>query len=175
MSDSEELAPVLFEWDGDAMVPIPQQKALANEQYVVHERYRLVEIKTRRQGSHNHYFAALNEAHKNLSDSDLMRFPKAEHLRKWALIQTGWLNRTEHPCATKAEADRWAARMKARDEFAVVFAQGDVVVEINARSQSYRAMGKEDFQKSKWDVLNKVAELIGVSGDDLRRNAGRSA
>jgi hypothetical protein len=36
-------------------------------------------------------------------------------------------------------------------------------------------MGKEPFEASKKDVLDYVADMIGVSRTELQRNAGRAA
>jgi hypothetical protein len=44
-----------------------------------------------------------------------------------------------------------------------------------ALSQSYRAMGKKDFQESKDKVLAILADLIDVSPEVLGQNVGRAA
>lgn len=175
MSDSEDLVPVIFEWTGDSMVPLPQQKALCDEQYAVHERYRLVPLQQRSMRSHNHYFAALNDAWRALPDEQAIRFPTVDHFRKWCLIQTGWHNRREIACSSKAEARRFAAFIRQADEYGVCYAEEAAVVHLTARSQSMKAMGKADFQQSKEDVLAKAAEMTTMTAEQLNQEAGRSA
>jgi len=121
--------------------------------------------------SHNHYFASVNEAWKNLPEHMAERWPTADHLRKWALIKAGYRDERSIVCASKAEASRVAAFIRPMDEYAVVTVREAVVTAYTAKSQSMKAMGKQDFQASKDAVLGIVSELLGVTPDQLRKAA----
>jgi len=55
------------------------------------------------------------------------------------------------------------------DDYAVVVARDAVVVVWTAKSQSMKAMGKVEFQRSKDAVLTECARLIGVDTGALKR------
>jgi hypothetical protein len=61
------------------------------------------------------------------------------------------------------------------DDFAVVIVREAVVLVWTAKSQSVKAMGAKDFQQSKSDVLDFLADLIGVSSDELAKHGGMAA
>lgn len=131
----------------------------------------------RSSASHNHYFAAINEAWANLRESDAQRFKSPEHLRKWALIRAGFHDERSIVCASKAEALRLAAFMSPLDEYAVVVPSEAVVTVYTAKSQSMKAMGKDSFQRSKDAVLSILAALIEVEPEALSsaaKGAGRA-
>lgn len=167
------IPPMTFAWDGEHMTPLAPR--LADRHYVVGENYRLVQHEERSVNSHNHFFAAVAEAWKNLPEDQVERFPTAEHLRKWALVKSGYCDQRSVVCATKAEAQRVGSFIKPMDEFAVVIVSECVVTVYTAQSQSARAMNKAIFQKSKEDVLDVIGGLVGVSATALRQNAGQAA
>lgn len=168
---SDVLLPVLFQWTGDAMTPATSRWAReADRQYVVGMRYRLVEEKERSEISHNHEFAWLKEAWNSLPDELLAQHPSPEHLRKHALIAKGHCTMTQHACPTVAEAERLQAVIaKHVDTYAIVIRRGNVVTVYEAVSQSRRAMGGPQFQASKTDILEWVADLLGVDPATLGR------
>jgi hypothetical protein len=169
-------APILCEWDGDAFVPVNQSWARrADQHYTVHERYSIAPIEERSQRSHAHYFASVNDAWKNLPEHMTERFPTSEHLRKWALVKAGWRDERSIVCASKAEAQRVKSFIRPMDDYAVVIAREAVVLVYTAKSQSVRAMGKADFQKSKDDVLQVLAEMIGTTAGEIKQNAKDAA
>lgn len=161
--------PLAFRWDGEAMRPLNPRAA--DRQYVVEEIYRLEPREDRSAASHAHYFAALNNAHDNLPADLAERFPTPDALRKYALIRTGWRDERSIVASSKAEARRLAAFIKPMDEFAVVSVHDAAVIVWTAKSQSMRAMGKADFQRSKDDVLGFLAEILGVTPDQLGKAA----
>lgn len=58
-----EAHPILFRWMGDGFKPANTYMAKrADEIYVVHELYRMIEQQDRSPETHKHYFAALSEA-----------------------------------------------------------------------------------------------------------------
>jgi hypothetical protein len=162
--------PQTFQWDGEHMVPL--RPKLADREYCVGEIYRLGVIEERSTNSHRHFFAALNEAWVNLSDELAEQYPSAEKLRKVALIRTGWCDTHTLVCRSNADAQRVATFMRPIDEWAVIEVRGATVTRYTAKSQSERAMGKADFERSKQSVLDFVSAMIGTTPEELRENAG---
>jgi hypothetical protein len=171
MSDTPP--PLPFVWDGESLVPkLPR---IADRHYVIGETYRMAPMEDVSTQSRGHYFAALKEAWQNLPEDQAERFPDPETLRKYALIRTGFRDERSLVCSSKAEAERVAGFIKARDQYAVVVVKAATITEYTAKSQSARAMGKEEFQRSKQAVLDYVATLIGVDSKTLEANAGQAA
>lgn len=162
-------APLEFQWDGEAMVP--RHPRLADKAFVVGERYMLVEHNERSSATHRHYFAAVKDVWDNLDDDAHERFKTSDDLRKHALIRCGFADSRSITCASRAEALRVAAFIKSRGEYTITTVEGSTVTEWTAKSQSSRAMGKEQFQQSKQAVLEWLSQLIGVSPETLERNA----
>lgn len=168
--------PLTFRWEGDSFVPANRFMAnRADQEFVIGQTYRLVEHHERSGESHRHYFAALHEAWQNLPEKAAERFPTSEHFRKFALIKTGHYDKEILVATTPEEARKFAAFLKPIDEFAIVTVEGCTVSRYTPKSQSLRAMGKKDFQKSKQDVLDYAASLIGVEPEQLKAEAGRAA
>lgn len=156
-------APVQFQWNGEAMAPASKFWARkADEEYVVGENYKMVEHHDRSSNSHRHFFATVADAHGNLPDELLEQYPSPEHLRKRALVFKGYRDERTIVCASLAEAQRVAAFIKPMDDFAVVTVRDAVVRVWTAKSQSTKAMGAKDFQRSKQDVLDFIDDLLGV-------------
>lgn len=162
------IAPLAFDWDGDAMIPLSPKRADAV--YVVGQRYRLVPHEDRNANSHRHYFACVHSAWLNLPEEICDRFATSEHLRKWALIRAGYRDERTIVCGSKAEAQRIAAFMKPMDDFAVIVAREATVVAWTAKSQSVKAMGNKTFQESKTKVLDVLSEMIGTDAAELGRS-----
>ena len=169
------MTPINCTWDGDAFVPLAGYRKLCDRLFVVGENYPLELAHHRSPESHRHYFAALHQAWSNLPELYADRWPSPEHLRKWALVQSGYREETTFLASSKAEAMRLAAFMRSLDEYAVVNVDGRVVTHATAKSQSMKAMSRTEFNQSKQAVLDIVAKLIGVESDELRANAGRAA
>jgi len=167
--------PQEFIWDADAMVMVPRSKAMACRTYVDGEAYRLDVVEERSINSHNHEFAWLHEAWKNLPETLADQYPTSEHLRKRALIDSGFYNETIIDCGTNAAALRVASHLRSRDGFALVIVRGAFVIERTAKSQSRRSMGKEEFQRSKTALMDTVAALIGTTPETLAANSGKAA
>lgn len=158
------IAPTMFQWDGEAMVPASRYWASqCDRQFVVGERYRLAEEHERSQVSHNHEFVFVAEAWNSLPDHLLEQYPSPEHLRKYALIRKGFCTMVQHPCPSKAEAERLQAALAGHvDKYALVIRREAVVTVYEAESQSFRSMGKKRFQESKTAIMEFVGDLIGV-------------
>ena len=165
--------PIKFRWEGGAMVPLVPRAA--HELYTEGESYLLAPWEPRSGASHRHFHAALNEGWQNLPERAAARFPSPEHLRKFLMIRTGYYHEHTAVYDTPADAERAAAIARPLDEFAVVSVEGRTVKVFTAKSSSARSMTKAEFQKAKSDVLDALAEMIGVDRTDLDKNAGRAA
>jgi hypothetical protein len=158
---------VTWTWNGEVLVPLPRFHNLVNEQFVVGQMYRCEVIEEASLRSRRHYFACLHDAWLNLPDDLAMQFASDEHLRKHALCMTGYRNERKFVAATPQEARRIATFIKPRGEYAIISVAENVVVEWTAKSQSVKEMGAPTFQKSKTDVLDFVAHMIGLSAEEL--------
>lgn len=168
-------APIQFYWDGEAMVPRERFRKLCDREFVVGDTYPMAVAEPRSANSHRHYFAAVAEGWRNLPEEAAEEFPTAEHLRKYAMIRTGFCDRRSIVCASKAEALRVAAFIKPMDQFAVVQVREAEVTVYTAQSQSIRAMGRKVFQQSKDSVLDFIASLVKVTPAALEANARSAA
>ena len=162
-------APAIFEWTGDSFVPLARFQRQCDRDYVIGERYRLVEQQERSDATHRHEFAWLREAWLNLPEEIADGYPSPEHLRKAALIEAGWFDETIVDAGSNAAALRVASFVRSLDEFAVVIVRGPLVIRRTAKSQSRRAMDRKDFAASKQAIMEVVAGLLGVATADLQR------
>ena len=162
-----------FRWNGESMIPL--RPRAADRDFIVGEAYTLEVVEQRSGPQHRFYFAALAEAWRNLPEALAEEYPDSETLRKKALIRTGYRDERSIVCASKAEARRVAAFIEPMDRYAIVTVSEAVVRVYTARSQSVRAMGRAEFGESVEKVLAFCANLIGVSGGELDRNAEQAA
>lgn len=156
-------------------MPVRRCRGLAEKRFVVGETYTLAGYDPRSIASHNHYFAALADGHRNLPEHLGDQFPTSEHLRAWCLIREGYRHDRALVCTTGAEAIRVAAFLRPANPFSVVAVRGKTVIEYTAQSQSRAAMGNEIFQSSKTAVLARIAEMIGVTAEQMSQSAGNAA
>lgn len=156
------IGPIPCMWTGNAFVPLERALRAARAEFGEGEVVPLVRHEERSMASHGHYFAALHDLWANLPEREAERFPTPDHLRRYALIHTGWRDERSIVCGSKAEAQRMAAFMVPLDPYAIVVPSEAVVRVWVAKSQSMKAMGKADFQKSKDDVLGFVSQMVGV-------------
>ncbi len=168
-----------------AMVPALRYRKVAEKQFHVGDEYPLIVMQPRSRASHSQYFAAIGDGFENLPDKIAARFPTAEHLRKWLLIETGWCTEKEFEFEgrdAEKQARRLALFIRTEDEHArISLSKVDVtpvkfkVIVRRAMSQEHAAMDKETFQQSKKAVLDLLEQLISVPKGALMKNAGRSA
>lgn len=149
-------------WTGETFEPTDRFKATAEEQFYVGAAYWLNVEAERTEKSHRHEFGWVREAWKNLPETIAYLYPTAEHLRKRALIEGGFYTERVLDVGTNAAALRVAVFAREEDEFAHVVVRGPIVVVRKAKSQSHRAMGAADFQRSKQAILEIISALIGV-------------
>lgn len=165
--------PVYMRWTGDGFEPATaRQTSECDKRFVVGEVYPLDEAHQRSGETHRHEFAFIREAWQNLpehyADAPFARSP--EHLRKFALIMTGWCDTTTFVASSKAEAQRMASFIRPLDEFSVVSVKEATVTRAVAKSQSMKAMGKRDFQASKQAILDYLEDMIGVQRGALAKH-----
>jgi len=117
-----------------------------------------------RTGCAQTYMARVDELWRNLpEDHGVDQWAdSAEHLRRYALIKTGWYDSQTLVAKNTAEAQRFAMFCRPIDAFSLVTVEGNVVTRYVAKSQAFRAMGKEDFENSKRDVLTFLEGIVGV-------------
>jgi hypothetical protein len=170
MSDTDY--PFLTRYTGDGWQIIGKAaQERADKRYVVGAQY-VVEIKEIRSGaSHRHFFACVREAWANLPEAIALRHPSPEHLRKHALVKTGFADERVIVCSSNIEATKLAAYIRALDDYAVISVNDNVVSSWTAKSQSQTAMDKDQFNESKRAVLDYLATLLRVASSELSRNA----
>lgn len=125
----------------------------------------------RSKSSHDHFFAVINEAWKNIPEDMADDFPSPEHLRKWALIKAGFCSETRIVCANNGEAMTLATKAKAMDKYSVVSIDGKAVTIWTADSQRRDAMGRQAFQEAKERVLHIISNLLGIDATTLKEAA----
>lgn len=167
--------PIKVMWTGEVFVPQNSQLRYCRESFGDGEIIMLERHEERDMNSHSHYFASVIEAWKNLPEALEAEYPSAEHLRKKTLIKAGYADQKEIVCDTVHDAAVVAAFIAPLNEYGVVTVSGNVIRIFTAKSQKVAAMGKKEFQASKWAVLDAISALIQTSARQLQDNAGRSA
>lgn len=150
--------PLTCDWDGEVFKPLHPRRA--DKYLVVGERYSLVQYEDRSAATHNHQFAWLHDAWLNLPENIADQYPTPEHLRKRALIDAGYYDETIIDAGSNAAAIRVAAAVQAIDTFALVFVRKCFVIRRTAKSQSRRAMKKDEFQASKTAIMEVIDALV---------------
>jgi hypothetical protein len=131
--------------------------------------------------SHKHTFAFIRTAWENLPEkvSGAPFAASTETFRKHALIQTGHCDIDMIAVGDSRRAERVAAfteRLAVRMHgYAITTIEGAVVYCATPHSQSIKAMGGDAFKQSKKDILEWMADLIGVSADDLAKMGKKEA
>ena len=149
------MRPVVFNWvevsipeTGElrrAMVPQLRYLNVAKRQFADGHDYPMVVLEARSRASHNQFFAAVDDAWHNLPEEIAARWPTSEHLRKWALVETGWFDEKFFDCDSPAKAKNLAVFIRSVDTFGVILLHKNKVIVREAKSQSAAAMGKESF------------------------------
>lgn len=154
----DSFPPLVCDWDGEVFRPLHPRRA--DNYLTVGERYSLVQYEDRSAATHNHQFAWLHDAWQNLPEDIADLYPSPEHLRKRSLIDAGYYDETIIDAGTNAAAVRVAAAIQAIDTFALVFVRKCFVIRRTAKSQSRRAMKKDEFQASKTAIMEVIDALI---------------
>lgn len=161
--------PIPYVYEGQGVLrALPRFVALAAEHFGQGEVVMLAPLEERSEVSHRHEFAWLRDVWSSLPDHIAADFPSAEHLRKRALIATGWCDVRDYPCASRAEAMRLASTLRSEvDDYTVVIVREAVVRVCRAKSQARGKMNKADFQASKTAILEWVSALIGATPEQI--------
>ena len=169
--------PIVFQWNGRDMRPMSRFADHCAATFKAGQFYTMDVQEQRRESSHRHYFAALDEAWGCLPEKfDGESWAQSrEHMRHFALIRLGWCHTKIIQCASNAEAVRWSAIMRPMQPFSIVTAVRSTVCDSAALSQSRSAMGAKDFMKSKWQVLDFCADLCGTTRGEIEAAAKQSA
>lgn len=160
---------VVYEGEGEFRA-IPRLRGECDRRFVIGMHYLFTEEEERSAKSHRHFFASVNEAWQSLPDDMASHFPSPDHLRKHALIRTGYYDVTSFVAASRAEGIRLRTYLAAiSDDYAIVTVEGSVVNRYTAKSQGLRVMGKQVFQESKDKVLAYLEDLLKVEHGSLSR------
>lgn len=187
MADHEPI-PMVWNSEECRMEVRGSHRSIARRQFVHGEVYPMDVKEERSLKSLGHYHAAIKNAWENLRDEDRYthhpktgevedKYPSPDKLRKWALIKLGYRKERHIVCDTPEQAERLMPMVQPIDDDAIVVLKGNTIKMYTARSQSMHgrnAMTKEEFQKSKTEVLDLLAETIGVSRSTLEK-AGEAA
>ena len=111
---TERYEPLPMRWTGQGFEPHSQAISRAVAQYDVGEIYPVTVAEVRSEANHNHEFAFIRTAWKNLPEGLSELYPTAEHLRKRALIDTGFYDEQIIDAGTNAAAIRVAAGVRCR-------------------------------------------------------------
>jgi hypothetical protein len=166
--------PIYFIWDGETMQPMARFARIAEAAFERGRAYKMMIADEASSQTRRHFFACVREAWANLPEALALEYPTPEHLRKRALILTGFCDEQIWAVPSPAEATRTAAALRKLDEFAVVVVKDNTVRALIAKSQASGRMGRAEFQKSKTAVLDYLAKLIDTTPEALK-DAGRAA
>lgn len=163
--------PIPFMYEGHGTFKaLPRAVATCAEHYGQGEVVMLAPVEEHSEVSRRHEFAWLREAWVNLPEGLAEAYPSAEHLRKRAMIATGWCTTQDYVCGSKAEAARWAANLRRElDAYTLILVSGAVVRVHRAKSQGKGKMKPADFQASKQAILEWVSDLLGTTPEALQR------
>lgn len=167
--------PIICTWDGEGFHVLPRARKALDATLVCGLRYSVAIIEERSAKAHQAFFATVTDAWRNLPEDQAERFPTADHLRRYALIKTGFANRRDVVCANNNEALRLAALVKTLDPYSLTMVSERAVAIWTAESQSYKSMGKPRFMQSQEAVRDFCASLIGVDPGTLHQEAGKAA
>lgn len=156
-------------WKDGAFVPSDRQLDYCRKEFGEGEIITFERNEERSAASHNHQFAWLHDAWLNLPERIARKHQTDEHLRKWALIETGYCHEDITVWDSPKDAMTAGLMMRKLDTYCVVVISGRTVRRYTAMSQSIRSMGKDKFQQSKTAILELVSFLIGVAPDQLRK------
>lgn len=193
------IAPIVMVWreadvvdaeDGSierrrVMVPTYKYRPRAERQYQDGAEYTLAPVEPRNRAYHSAYFAQLKEAYDNLPERFAARWENVEHFRKWVLIEEGYYHEKDFTFEgrdAERQARRLATFVRTEDDYARIWVTkaNDAppiwkVIIRKAKSQDHASMKNQEFKDSSGAVLAFATSLIGTTGRELRRNAGRSA
>jgi hypothetical protein len=157
------------------MVPLDRFRPLFKRQYRAGQEYVLVDHRERSDESHRHFFACVRKGWENLPEDIAWKYPTQEHLRKACLVKEGYADQADHVCISHDAAVALAALIRKIDPYAVMQIHDDILTIWTAQSQDHASMGHEVFQQSKTKILERIADMCGITLADLTKNAKENA
>lgn len=158
---------IACQWDGENFAPLRNFRKVVNSSFVVGEVYHLSTIEQRSAKQHARYFALVGEYWQTLPETMRGDFPSSEHLRKHALIRTGYCMERKIVCADDRQALEAALLAKDLDSYCIAQPNGRVCTIWTAETQNTRAMDKDRFRASSDAVLSWIeTELLGIHGEN---------
>lgn len=164
--------PILVKWDDDRDVFVPARRIVGQLKKLYHDGQAiwLEQIQFRSMASHNHQFVEIHDRWESMPEYITSRFINEKHLRKYALIRTGWVKEMRHlPFTNREDAITGAVLARLIDSYALVTIDDCVVSFYVARSQRMsgpESMTNSEFQKSKTDVLAFLDALLGIATEE---------
>ena len=155
------MIPLIYMGDGDFRASSPYHIRRCNQLYGQGELVTVEAISERSMASHRHYFAEVEDLWETLPETLAGDFPSSTSLRKFALIKAGYCKQRRLVLPTHEDAKEAALMINELDSYALCDVAGCTLTVWVARSQSLKAMGREEFEKSKADVLDVIRKLIG--------------
>jgi hypothetical protein len=163
-------------YDEGVFKPLPESAAMVRRHYEQGERVKLAPPPAERSDiEHGFYFAVVEAAWMNLGPELAERYKTAKALRKQMLLKAGFFDEKIILCEDREQAERTAVIAETLNPDAIVKIVGDTVVQWSAESQSYEAMGRGRFRRSKRAVLEELAEMLGVTVDQLTKTTRNAA
>ena len=157
-------------WTGGALLPVGNYAMAAACDVMSEGDTVLVSIDhPRSMNSHRHQFAEINTMFHHIPErlQDMPWAASPDTLRKHALIACGFHSTYTLDCGGKATAERVKAALVSAEAgkhgYAIGQVRGPVVTIWTPMSQSVRAMGGAEFQRSKQAVLDWCEATIGVT------------
>jgi hypothetical protein len=177
MSDTP---PVSLKYEGNGVFKAlsPFHAKRCDQWYELGTVYDMEPVEPRSMKSHRHEFAWLREAYLNLPEIIADNFIDEEYLRKFALIQVGYCHTRQYVLDSKKDAAMFAAALRDDNLYDVVSVSGPIVTRYTARSQATRGKDKmtaTEFQDSKTKIIGYIAGMVGVTPEELVKNAGKEA
>ena len=166
--------PIKAVWTGASFAPEGRDLRYCQHMFGAGEIFVLDPEQERDMNSHRHYFAQLKEAWRNLPERLERKYPTEEVFRKKLLVEAGYFHEDQVVCDSLTNAATIAAFMAPMDPSSTIVVRGKVIIRYTAMSQSVAAMGRSEFQKSKWAVLSIASALIDVTPKQLAKHAEKS-
>lgn len=161
------VTPMAFRWTGAEMEPL--RPRAASTIYETNQIYWFQEAKSLEPSgrSWRHLWAVLQSAWASLPEDLREAYPDADVLRQKALIERGHFDEIAIEVGDAATAGRLATSLKRMNCWSHVRIQGGHVFQRTAKSM--KAMEADEFNIAKQDVFEVVADLIGVTVDELTK------
>lgn len=154
------MIPLIYTGAGEFMASSPYHRKRCEQAYGLGEIITVEPIDDRSMASHRHYFAELTDLWETLPEGLAGDFPSSEHLRKFGLIKSGYCRQRKLVLPTHEEAQEAAAMVSELDTYALCEVVGRTLTVWVAKSQSMKAMKKDEFEKSKADVLLVIRKML---------------